>query len=127
MGDVIQFPKKNDIPQTFEEVDNLTCNYKLTHIYESVEILMQMIYHHMALLGFNNLDMSDEQVQKQEAMIVESIRSYLAMHHGINHPIQEVSSRMFRKDDEGILLDDTMNIVFRRKKTPKNEKTPIEN
>jgi hypothetical protein len=53
---------------------------------------------------------------KDAAFIVEAIRSLLCKHHGIDHPFQQISERIFEPDlsNKGVFsLAKKINITFK--------------
>lgn len=130
MGDVVQFPKANQDfspPQNLEDVAERIGDYKHIHAQECTQILTEIIFHQLDLMGFTNLDITNLTTQKNEALIFEAIRSYMLLNYNIDHPFQKLSNKIFRATDnnEGICLDEGMNIVFRAKNA-KEEKIKSE-
>jgi hypothetical protein len=128
MGDIVQFPKEKQetSPQSLEQTIDQINEYKLIHAHECTEMMAKLVFHHLDLMGFTSLNITDEEVQKNEALIIEAIRSYMLMNHGVAHPFQRLSSKIFKSSNNNIHLDDSLSIVFKTRKPNDTKKAKSE-
>jgi hypothetical protein len=102
---VIMFPRshaKRLPPKTLEEVKTNLDLVKNTHIYETIEMLVPLIFDQLAVAGFAfEGDSADE--MKRAALMVEAMRSMLCAHYEIKHPLQTVAKKVFKFEKDGSL------------------------
>jgi dGTP triphosphohydrolase len=105
MGNVIQFPSKNPLPETLteEQVANNVDNIKYNHVNETINAIVPMLFHNMDLAGFDfALDEDELDIYvKDGSFLVESIRSMLCKFHDIEHPFQFIAENIFVSDGDG--------------------------
>ena len=97
-NNVIEFPRKrftlSDAPQTLEEVDESVDLVKKSHIQDTLELVVPMLFDNLTIAGFNPSE-EDPVLLKDGALIAESIRSLLCRLYDIDHPLQTLSSGLF--------------------------------
>lgn len=99
-NNVIKFPTKNIIqshvipPQTLEEVTESVDMIKYAHIQDTLEVVVPMLFDNLTITGFSPSD-EDNEMLKDGALIVESIRSLLLKLYGIEHPLQIIADNLF--------------------------------
>ena len=120
MDNVIPFPKNNKIPADFEEVDDKILQIKNHHINDTLQSVIPILFSYLETGGFDFDVEEDEALDdpniKDAAFIVEAIRSLLCKHHGIDHPFQQISERIFEPDlsNKGVFsLAKKINITFK--------------
>jgi len=104
---VIMFPVKGNLPQQVS-AEKITIDMnmvKFNHINEALETIIPMLFNNIMIAGFDIFPEEDEDDDniKDNALIVESIRSILCKYHGLNHPLQEVAEEFFVSKGDGIL------------------------
>jgi hypothetical protein len=118
-NNVIQFPgTTREIPKDEIEVVQRVDNIKHLHVQEVLATMVPMIFNQMATAGFDFID--DEETGeviniKDGAFLVESLRSIMLKHYGIDHPMQKLSENLFKEDPEnGVLLfrNDVISAMF---------------
>lgn len=107
MGKIIQFPGTNKrISLSQEEIVDSIDNMKHYHVHETVQNMMPIIINSMNAAGFD-FDIDEETLQphniKDGALLVESLRSILLKHYGLDHPLQILSENLFEIEEEGLL------------------------
>ena len=97
-NNVIEFPRKRftlpDAPRTMEEVDESVDLVKKSHIQDTLELVVPMLFDNLTIAGFNPSE-EDAVLLKDGALIAESIRSLLCRLYDIDHPLQTLSSGLF--------------------------------
>jgi hypothetical protein len=103
-NNVIQFPKKNNnINRDDIEIEEISRNVtmmKQYHIQETIANLAPIIFNNLEIAGFSIGDDEDDEIIRDGAFIVESIRSILCKHYGIYHPFQQIADNIFEPDEE---------------------------
>jgi hypothetical protein len=104
---VILFPNRGNPPQV---VDKETAAYniasvKINHINEALETIVPMLFNNITLAGFDIVpdEEDDDSNLKDNALIVESIRSILCKYYEMKHPLQDVAEEFFFYKEEGVL------------------------
>ena len=117
-NNVVQFPRGNAIQHIAtdpESVQNLTL-LKINHIGETLSFIIPQIFKSIELAGFDILPETQEEedeYMKDNLMLVEAIRSLLSKYYDVDHPLQEVSEKMFiRKEDGTVSITSNLNIKF---------------
>lgn len=120
-NNVIRFPVKPsrmpDAPQTLEEVDASVDLIKKTHIQDTLEIVVPMLFDNLVIAGFDPNEQSTDFL-KDGAFIVESIRSLLCKLYDMDHPLQQVASHMFVVNDDvdpSIVIDENIKVLIVQK------------
>jgi hypothetical protein len=118
-NNVIQFPgTTRETPKDENEVVQRVDNIKHLHVQEVLSTMVPMIFNQMATAGFDFID--DEETGeviniKDGAFLVESLRSIMLKHYGIDHPMQTLAENLFKEDPEnGVLLfrNDVISAMF---------------
>jgi hypothetical protein len=130
-NNVIKFPKEYGGPiirgLSVSEIEENVNNTKLFHVQETVATLAPLIFNHFEISGFDLFDEGvDDEIVKDGALIVESIRSMLLKYYGLYHPFQQLSEHIFEPDDNtetdieawNLKIVDELNIVFGDSDTP---------
>ena len=121
---VIQFPNrmKGSVPKDSAEIQLNINMIKHNHINEALGTIIPLLFTNIELAGFDlgvgSEDDEDEDVNiKDGALIVESIRSLLCKLHGMNHPFQELSEKMFIENPKegGLTLVNKISINLAKK------------
>jgi len=104
---VIMFPSKGNPPPQINP-EQITIDMKMVkfnHINETLETIIPMLFNNIMIAGFDIFPEEDEDDDnnKDNALIVESIRSILCKYHGLNHPLQEVAEEFFVPKGDGVL------------------------
>jgi hypothetical protein len=103
-------------------VDEKIAQVKNHHINETLQAVVPILFSYLESAGFDfNVDDEEEDAMndpniKDAAFIVESIRSILCKHHGMDHPFQQISEHIFEPDltNEGVFsLAKKINITFK--------------
>ena len=108
-NNVIRFPKQNNNQNrdeaVIEEISRNVEMMKHYHIQETIANLAPIIFNNLEVAGFSISDDEDEEIVRDGAFIVESIRSILCKHYKIYHPFQQIADNIFEPDDaeEGVL------------------------
>jgi hypothetical protein len=104
---VIMFPLKGNPPQhvTAEQITLDMKMVKFNHINEALETIIPILFNNITIAGFDILPEEEENDEniKDNALIVESIRSILCKYYGLNHPLQEVAEEFFVSKGDGVL------------------------
>jgi hypothetical protein len=104
---VIMFPSRGNPPQQVsnEKIKVDMKMVKFNHINEALETIIPMLFNNITIAGFDILPEDEEEDEniKDNALIVESIRSILCKYYGLNHPLQEVAEDFFVRKEEGVL------------------------
>ena len=118
-NNVLKFPehrmKRDNSPQTMEDVEEKVDDFKRIHIQESLETLVPLLFNQIHMLGFEPPD--DESFYiKEGSLVVESIRSFMSKIYGIQHPLQMIADHLIEDHgDEGMVLSDRVKIVITSK------------
>ena len=125
MENVIQFPnKREDLysnPLTAEDVEDKILNLKYYHISETLSTIVPNLFALMDSSGFSleNLENGDDFL-KDGAFLVESLRSIMCKHYGIQHPFQKIAQKVFTEsksgDDITFVIADKINIKLKQDK-----------
>ena len=104
-NNVIQFPKKNNNqpPEDIgiEEITHNVQMMKMYHIQETIANLAPIIFNNLEIAGFNIPDEDDDnEIIKDGAFIVESLRSIMCKYYKIYHPFQQIADNIFEPDEE---------------------------
>ena len=108
-NNVVQFPKKNNNHNREEaKIEEISRNVEMIkhyHIQETISNLAPIIFNSLEVAGFDISDDENEEIVRDGAFIVESIRSILCKHYGIYHPFQQIADNIFEPDgeEEGVL------------------------
>ena len=94
-NNVITFPNSGRVI-TISDVQDRIQDVKVTHIEETLELLVPMLMNQFMLLGFNIDYMNNA---KDVALIVESIKSMLMKYYNMEHSIQEIIDKLVIEDD----------------------------
>lgn len=106
---VIMFPSRgNHTPQQIsaEKINVDMRMVKFNHINEALETIIPMLFNNIMIAGFDIIPDDDEDEDeniKDNALIVESIRSILCKYYELNHPLQNVAEEFFARKEEGVL------------------------
>jgi hypothetical protein len=112
IGDVIQFPtsgtKKIDdadtlnnlAPDSIEEVDNRIDVIRQYHVNETVQTMVEIVFHNLMIAGFN-VNTTDQNIHKDIFLFVESMKSLLLKTYDSDHPLQSVAEIVFVKAEDG--------------------------
>ena len=102
---VIQFPKKNvKAPEyTGEElaskVESDLLSIKLSHIYQTLEIIVPMLFSNIEQSGFDIG--SKEDLEKDGTFVVETIKSFLCKYYDLKHPVQAITKELVLSMPDG--------------------------
>jgi hypothetical protein len=104
---VIMFPNKGNPPPVISKekaVIDVTM-VKMNHINDALETIIPMLFNNISIAGFDILpeEEDDDLNIKDNALVVESIRSILCKYYEINHPLQEVAEEFFTHKIDGML------------------------
>lgn len=104
---VIMFPTKGNLPPT-TTAEKITVDLKMVkfnHINETLETIIPILFNNIMIAGFDIFPEDDEEDEhiKDNALIVEAIRSILCKYYNLNHPLQEVAEEFFVHREEGVL------------------------
>jgi hypothetical protein len=104
---VIMFPNRGTPPQhlSVEKTTYDVSMVKMNHINEALETIIPMLFNNITIAGFDIVpdEEDDDSNLKDNALVVESIRSILCKYYGIKHPLQEVADEFFFHKEEGVL------------------------
>ena len=104
---VIMFPNRGNIPPIIssEKATVSVTMVKINHINEALETIIPMLFNNITIAGFDIIpdEEDDDYNIKDNALIVEAIRSILCKYYEMKHPLQEVAEEFFVSKDEGIL------------------------
>ena len=105
---VIMFPNRGNPPPILskEKVAIDIIMVKMNHINEALETIIPMLFNNITIAGFDIIPDNDEDEDeniKDNALIVESIRSILCKYYEMKHPLQEVADEFFINKSEGVL------------------------
>jgi hypothetical protein len=104
---VIMFPNKGNHPPVIskEKAAIDVTMVKMNHINDALETIIPMLFNNISIAGFDILpeEEDDDLNIKDNALVVESIRSILCKYYEINHPLQEVAEEFFTHKEDGIL------------------------
>jgi len=106
-NNIIAFPKKKkdhfgDLkPQSLEEIQDNMEMIRQIHIQDTIETVIPMLFDQLTVAGFSSSEEEDN--TKNEAMLIESLRSCLSKSYGIFHPLQSISESLFVKNENNIL------------------------
>lgn len=112
-SNIIYFPKDRlaSPPQNQEEVSENLEYFRISHIQDSLEMIIPMLFNQISMAGFNSLSHEDEDTEKLGALIVESIKAYMCKNHSIEHSFEKLASKLFVYGEDGdINLDDSLTI-----------------
>jgi hypothetical protein len=122
MTNVIQFPKKNahakdkDEVSLQEEIDLRMNTVKYGHINQTLETIIPMLFNNIDLAGFQivpEYPEDDDPYIRDNALIVESIRSLLCKCYGLTHPFQDLAEKLFEPNEDGsFTLTKNLNMDF---------------
>lgn len=121
-NNVITFPKENkNIKKsaTIEEINENVEQMNMYHIHETIGNLIPIVFTHLEIAGFNPSDEQIEEDVRDMAFFVESLKSMLCKHHGIYHPFQVLSDKIFEEEltEEGALkIVDEITIDLKEQK-----------
>jgi hypothetical protein len=78
---------------------------KMNHINEALETIIPMLFNNITIAGFDIVpdEEDDDSNLKDNALVVESIRSILCKYYDMKHPLQEVAEEFFFHKEEGVL------------------------
>ena len=104
---VIMFPVKGN-PPVRVSAEKITTDMKMVkfnHINEALETIIPMLFNNITIAGFDILpeEEEDDENIKDNALVVESIRSILCKYYKLNHPLQEVAEEFFARKGDGVL------------------------
>jgi len=124
---IIPFPgkfrgKQNliDPPQTLEEVEETIDNVKEAHIQQTLEYVMPAFFDNLANAGFQPAD--ENELLKDGALIVESVRSFMNKLYDMYHPMQVIADGLFEPINNNGQLQVVNNIKITLSTTPPPEK-----
>ena len=134
---IISFPKKNTETEDINinaqsnlndlktKIDDNIELMKIYHINQSMEFIISVIFTQLQIAGFNIIENSNVNF-KDNAMIVESIRSLLMKTHGLYHPIQVVAENILVKNEDSengddYKIPDVLNISLKKEDHIKKE------
>jgi hypothetical protein len=106
MDNIIKFPNKKTPyvgePRTIQDVDNMVDELKMHHVYETLQVLLPMLFTRLDAAGFDfGVDEGEEDpFIKDGAFAVEAIRAMLCKYHGLYHPFSDIAEHIFVPDDE---------------------------
>lgn len=96
-------------PKTLEEIEESIECIRATHIQHVIDEIAPKLMHYVMIAGFDIFDdEKDEEftTSKDQALIIESLRSMLLRKYDMPHPLQILASRSFSFDeDDDMVLD----------------------
>lgn len=115
---VIQFPgKMREVPKDVDEIIERVDTIKHLHVQEVLTTIVPIIFNQMAAAGFDFIE--DEETGevtnvKDGAFLVESLRSIMLKHYGIDHPFQIIAENIFSQENNNVLLmkNDVISAMF---------------
>jgi hypothetical protein len=117
-SNIIQFPgKMREVPKDVDEIIERVDTIKHLHVQETLSTIIPIIFNQMAASGFDFID--DEETGevtniKDGAFLVESLRSIMLKHYGIDHPFQLIAENIFSQENNNVLLmkNDVISAMF---------------
>lgn len=104
---VIMFPNRGNPPPILsrEKAAISVTMVKINHINEALETIIPMLFNNITIAGFDIIpdEEDDDENIKDNALIVESIRSILCKYYEMKHPLQDVAEEFFISKQEGVL------------------------
>jgi len=104
---VIMFPNRGTPPQpvSVEKTTYDVSMVKMNHINEALETIIPMLFNNITIAGFDIVpdEEDDDSNLKDNALVVESIRSILCKYYEIKHPLQEVAEEFFFHKEPGVM------------------------
>lgn len=105
---VIIFPNRGNPPPPAISKEKIALDItmvKLNHINEALETIVPMLFNNITIAGFDIIpeEEDDDDNLKDNALVVESIRSILCKYYEMKHPLQEIADKFFISKDEGVL------------------------
>jgi hypothetical protein len=101
------FPNRGTPPQTVtvEKTTYDVTMVKMNHINEALETIIPMLFNNITIAGFDIVpdEEDDDSNLKDNALVVESIRSILCKYYDMKHPLQDVAEEFFFHKEEGVL------------------------
>ena len=119
-NNIVVFPKINknakDVEAFVEQVEENLDLVKNYHIQETINNIVPNLFYQLEIAGFT---MDDENIDdiKDDAFIVESIRSLLCSYYDIYHPFQKLSGKIFYPDEKEantLKIVDDLSINFKK-------------
>lgn len=105
-NNILSFPVNDNLPytppKTREQIRENIDLIRQIHVQEALEIVMELMFTHLQLAGFN-IDDENTPSQREGAFIAESIRSVLLNIYGIDHPFQKICDNIFVERKDGSL------------------------
>jgi len=117
-NNVITFPNSGRVV-TISDVQDRIQDVKVTHIEETLELLVPMLMNQFMLLGFNIDYMNNA---KDIALIVESIKSMLMKYYNMEHSIQEIIDKLVIEDDSDYVIPNNLRILKKINRKDRVEK-----
>ena len=106
---VIQFPSRGNFPSSQVSIEKTVIDVnmvKIHHINEALNTIIPMLFNNITIAGFDIIPDNDEEEDqniKDNALVVESIRSILLKYYEMKHPLQEVADNFFINKEHGVL------------------------
>ena len=78
---------------------------KVNHVNEALETIIPMLFNNITIAGFDIVPENEDNDEnlKDNALIVEAIRSILFKYYEMDHPLQRVADEFFQYKSEGVL------------------------
>jgi hypothetical protein len=119
-NNVIKFPTRGRFitdPVTEEQVASNVNMVKHTHVNETLQTVIPLLFSNIEMAGFDlSVDYEEDDSNiKDGTLIVEAVRSILCKYYNLYHPLQDVADQIFYKEEDGVFaIVDNINIEFQK-------------
>lgn len=101
---VVKFPRLDDSPPlTREQIQESVSDLYEEHIDSTLDPIVHILFDNMGAAGFP-LNYSTGALDKDIALVVESIRSLMLKYYQREHKLQAVASELFDMDGETVIF-----------------------